>query len=170
MDFIDHTVNWCKGEIFEGKMVVLAGAILLITGFSFWKFGTTPNAKAIWIPLVISAILFMVGAGVMIMNNQKRIPEYQKTFSENPEAFIASEKARAENFISWYPTTMYSIAGGLLVGIACYLFWAGPWGRAVGITVVILCLAVMVIDHFSEERAHTYYDAIKTFAPPEPEG
>ena len=42
MDFIQYIINWCKGEIFEGKMFALFGVIVLIIAGLYWKFGHFP--------------------------------------------------------------------------------------------------------------------------------
>ena len=56
MDIINHSINWCKGEIFEGKMSLLFGAIILVVSLAYWKFGSTDAAKAIFFPLLTVAI------------------------------------------------------------------------------------------------------------------
>jgi hypothetical protein len=67
MDFIEHTINWCTGEIFEGKMVPLFGIAVRIISIMFWKIWATPFAKAIVIPL-----LTLNPDGVIIHGNCNR--------------------------------------------------------------------------------------------------
>jgi hypothetical protein len=57
MNFIEHTVNWCTGEIFEGKMIAMFGITVIIISIAFWKTGTTPFAKAIVVPLLVVGLL-----------------------------------------------------------------------------------------------------------------
>jgi len=47
-----------------------------------------------------------------------------------------------------------------VVGLACFLFWGGVWGRTLGLRLVMLALSGMFLDHFSEERAGIYYSHI----------
>lgn len=160
MEFIQHSIAWCKGEIFEGKLVLLFGLLVIIIAVLFFKFGGTPNAKAMLYPLLITGLLYSLIAGGMIINNQKRIVEYQLAYEKDPDVFVLSEKERADNFISWYPKTRWIFAIIGLVGIALNIFWATPLPRAIGISLIILMLSTYVIDHFSEERADTYYKHI----------
>ena len=43
MEFIQHTINWCKGEIFEGSMVALYGAVIVIVSISNFNLLTCPQ-------------------------------------------------------------------------------------------------------------------------------
>ena len=47
MEFINHTIDWCKGEIFEGRMILLLGIFVLAVSLVYWKFGSTPQAMAL---------------------------------------------------------------------------------------------------------------------------
>lgn len=161
MEFVEHSIAWCRGEIFEGRMIAVFGVLVSLAALAFWRFGTTPFGKALFIPWLIFGLACIAGGFYMQNSNQQRIKTYTESFKEDPDAFVQSEKARAENFIRWYPITMYTTAALMIGGLACYLFWGGAWGRSIGLTILLIGLAVLVIDHFSEERAHTYYGHIE---------
>ena len=157
MDFIQHTIEWCRGEIFEGRLILLFGIVTIIIAFLFWKAGTTPGARAMLWPLLIVGLLYsMTGAGMMYNNNQ-RIINYTKAYENNPVQFLESEKERTDTFISWYPKTRYIFAGIAILGILFNIFWAAPLGRAIGLCLILMTLATYVVDHFSEERADKYH-------------
>lgn len=162
MNFLDHAINWCKGEIFEARLILLFGIIVLASAFLFSIIGKTPSARAMLYPLLVVGIMFSIIGGGMLYSNPKRIVEFEKAYAENPEAFVASEKARTDEFISWYPKTRYIMTGLGLLGILLFIFWAAPIGRAIGISLIILMLGTFVVDYFSEERAATYQNAIET--------
>ena len=65
MEFIQHTINWVRGEILESVVFAAFGFITLIISIIFWRFGKTPNAKGMIIPLlVIGLFYFIAGAPV----------------------------------------------------------------------------------------------------------
>ena len=161
MEFIQHSTNWCKGEIFEALWILFFGILIIFSAFLFYKIGTTPGAKAMLYPLLLIGIVVgSIGSG-MIYNNSKRIVEFQKAYEKNPQAFILSEKERTENFISWYPKTRWIFAIPGIMGILVFMFWAIPIGRAIGISLIFMMLTTFVIDHFSEERALIYREKIE---------
>ena len=161
--FFEHTTDWIKGELFEGKLIIVFGLVTCICAILFSKMGTTPNAKAMLFPLLIAGILFIAIGGGMLYSNPKRLVEFRKTYQENPAAFVQSEKDRVEVFTKWYPITRYIFAGLGVLGIVLFLFWDKPIGRAIGIALLLMTIATYVVDHFSEERAATYYQHIESF-------
>jgi hypothetical protein len=52
------------------------------------------------------------------------------------------------------------MAALILVGLCFFLFWAGPHGRAIGLTLMLLGFSILFLDHFSEERATGYHHII----------
>jgi hypothetical protein len=81
-----------KGELFEGKIIALVSFAKLLSSFLFWKFGTTPNAKAIVIPLLIVGIIAASVSAPMVFYKKKRLVEFQSNYEENRTAFIQSKK------------------------------------------------------------------------------
>jgi len=160
MEFIQHAINWCKGEIFEGSMFAIYGTVLVLVSMLFRKIGNTPFTKAMFIPLLVVGLLCIIGGTSLVISNNKRIREYQKAFEINRQEFVKSEKERTDNFIKWYPYTMYVTSVFIVIGIGCYLFWGGAWGRALGLSIILLGLSVLFLDHFSEERAESYHQKI----------
>jgi hypothetical protein len=71
MEFIQHTINWCKGEILEGSMVVLYGAVIVIVSILFRKIGATPFTKAMFIPLLVVGLLCIIVGGSLVVNNNE---------------------------------------------------------------------------------------------------
>lgn len=160
MEFIDHSLNWCKGEVFEAKFIILFSALILLSTILFWRMGTTPGAKAMIIPLLLVGLL-VGGLGLgMLMSNTKRLKNFQQAYQRDAQTFIQAEKERTDEFMSWYPITRYVMAGLGLVGIGLFMFWATPLGRAIGISLLLIMVGTFVIDHFSEERADIYHEKI----------
>jgi hypothetical protein len=160
MEFIQHSLNWCKGEIFEGKLSLFFGLIILLVGLSYFKWGSTVYAKAIIWPLIIVALMAM-GVGIYLIDtNSKRIVEYKAQFADNPTEFVQSEKNRTEDFIGWYPKTQKILFVLMVAGMLCMLLSHSAITRAIGIGLMLLSLYGFVLDHFSEERAGSYHKEI----------
>lgn len=98
MTLIDYTINWIKGELFEAKLIVTFGIITIIGAFLFGKIGTTPNAKALFVPLIIAGIIYSAIGSGMLYSNPKRMIELSQNYQQDKVEFAKSEKKRVNDF------------------------------------------------------------------------
>lgn len=160
MDFISHTLNWCKGEIFEGRIVLLFGLGLLIISILFWRYGETPSAKGIIIPLVLIAVL-CIGAGTtMNFSNQNRIEQFQKEYTEDAQRFKEKEKMRVETFMKVYLPIKIAMSLFILSGLFVLFFSGSFYWKSIALGLILCGFGGICLDHFSEERAIIYYEKI----------
>ncbi|MBL4782243.1 MAG: hypothetical protein JKX92_08375 [Porticoccaceae bacterium] len=160
MGIISGSLQWCKGEIFEGRLYLLFGICVCLLAFLYWKSGSTVFAKAMFLPFLLLGLLAS-GTGLsLMMSNEKRLIDYQQAFDSSPNEFLASDKLRTEGFIGWYPYTMYGMSTLIIIGIALFLFLPTATGRAYGLATILLGFSILFLDHFSEERAHRYHGKI----------
>ena len=160
MEFVEHAVAWCRGEIFEGRMLALFGASVVALAFIFGKLGSTPSTRARFWPLLVDGMAALVVGVSMNFSNQARIPAYRAAYAEDPAGFVQSELQRTEAFIRWYPYTMYTFSVVILLGCGIFLWRPTPLGRAIGLATLVMGLSVLFLDHFSEERAEAYHSKI----------
>jgi hypothetical protein len=162
MDFLQQTINWVKGEIFEAIIIGSFGLLTIICSLLLWKFGETPNAKAVIIPLAVVGILLLAITIGGITGNNKRLLQYTEAFKKDKIEFVKSEKKRVEDFQYLYKMTIIIASIGFVIAICFFLFTNNPTLKAIGLALIILGLAGLSIDFFSKERADTYYKAIMT--------
>ena len=165
MEFIEHTIEWCKGEIIEGKVILTFAVIIGIVGIAYIVWGSSPYAKAApWALLSLS--VFALSTGIyLITANQKRISAFKTIYEQNPEEFVLSEKERTATFIKWYPITQKIIFGLMVAGMLCMILSHKTVIRTIGIGLMIFSLFIFIVDHFSEERALKYQQKILEYNP-----
>lgn len=161
MDFINHTFSWVKGEIFEATLIFFFSLIVFISGFMFWKLGSTPNAKALFIPLLVVGAIFTSSGVSMYFSNQKRLVEYEKSYQTDAQAFIQQEKERIEGFMYMYTMTKIIATAFFFVAILFFWFSKSHNFHAIAIALILFGLSALVIDYFSTERANIYYEQIE---------
>ena len=164
MGLIEHTVRWCQGEIFEGKMIVLAAIAVSLVGFSFWKFGTTEYAKSIFIPFLFVGVLLGGLGTTLITSNPKRIVTFQEAYNQDPIAFVKSEKIRTDAFISWYPKTLWILVVVGTLAMIGYGLTLRALPNSISLALLLVCFMGLMIDHFSKERAFVYAKEIEAEA------
>jgi len=159
MEFIEHTIAWCKGEVFEGRIILFTGILIIVSAFLFYKMGTTPYAKAIVLPLLVLGVFYSATGLAMNFSNEKRIEQFSKEYEVNKKEFIKEEKQRVENFSNWYIYTRISMSIIIAAGIVMY-FIGGTTLTSIALVLMILGFSGFALDHFSQERAKTYYEQI----------
>lgn len=160
MDFIQHSINWVKGEIFEAMIYGSFGLLTIFCSLLFWIFGTTLNSKAVQIPFALVGIFFLVTAISGIVTNNKRLREYPSAYRLNKEEFVLSEKKRVESFQYLYKMTIVIASLSFAISLSFFYFSDHSLLRAVGIALILFGMAGLVIDYFSKERADIYYEII----------
>lgn len=160
MNFFNSTSAWIKGEILEGILIFAFGATTILSGWLFWKFGTTPNAKALIIPLIIAGFVYAALGGSMYVSNQNRLPIFRQSFTQNKSEFIQTEKKRVEDFQYMY--TISKVVAAVFFLLTLLIFWfsksSSLQGWGIGLT--LFAISGLVVDYFSQERAEIYYKAI----------
>lgn len=160
MNIIQHTLAWTKGELFESKMIILFGITTVVLGWIFYKIGTTPNAKAMFIPLFVIGLIYTVIGSNMLYSNQRRMIEYPIKFKENKTEFLHVEKIRVESFQYQYKISKVVATICFLMTIFIFLFTKTPTWQGIGIGLSLFGLVGLIVDFFSEERANIYYHEI----------
>lgn len=160
MEFIQHSINWVKGELFEAWFIVAFGAVTIVGGFLFWKIGYTPNARALFWPLAISGFIYLCIGGGMLFSNYRRIEELPEKYRLDHSTFLRSEKQRVEAF--QYGYTISKTVATLFFGVTLLIFWStkNPTWMGIGIGLAYFAIAGLLVDYFSQERADVYYRAI----------
>ena len=157
MNFHQHTLNWLKGELFEGTIILISGIVLIIIALMLWRFGTSPNAKSLIIPILVVGLLFSLGIGSMMISNEKRIAQFEKAYLDDSKAFILSEKQRVEDFQVLYKYSVGFAAISFLLTIIAFGFLGNRTFQSICIALMIISVSLIIIDHFSKERSEIYY-------------
>lgn len=153
---LEHSLAWCRGEIVEGRLIALGALLVLFAAGSLWLWGATPVARSLVLPLAVVGLVFG-GIGVTLMSsNPARIVAFTEAHSSDPAAFARAERERTDAFIAWYPRTAAISAALVGLALVAYLFLHAPLARSIALAVMLLGFGVLVIDHFSEERARAY--------------
>ena len=160
MEFIEHTVNWVKGENFEGGMVALYGAMLVVLAVYFWKFGHSATARVLIIPFLVVGLFWGIAGSGGRYRNTHRVEEFRMEYEKDPAVFVKSEKKRVEGFMGWYRWLLIGWSTLVIVGLALFNFWGGNLGRAIGLAVILFAVAGLMVDHTSEHNARAYHAEI----------
>lgn len=160
MSFIQHSIAWARGEIFEASIMGGVGLLLLVIAFLYWRIGSTPGAKAMILPLLAVGLILGVAGISGRSGNQKHIERCEALEPDALPEFVRAEKERVEGFESLYNFTM--ILAPICFAAACIIFWLtlNPHARGVAVALLLIGASGLVIDLFAKERGDIYYGKI----------
>jgi hypothetical protein len=159
---LENTLHWYKGEVFEAKFILLFGVVTIALSLIFRYLGTTPYAKALFIPMLVTGLLFAISAGWGIYSNDKKAAVIEQRSQSDTKEFIASEKKRVEDFQWLYTFSLITSAICFVLALVFLGFTKNIYLHATAIALVWFGIAFMVIDYFSKERATIYYEQLTT--------
>ncbi|GJH40023.1 hypothetical protein RCZ04_05730 [Capnocytophaga sp. HP1101] len=160
MNLFEYTQNWLKGELFEGKLVLAFAIITALLGVAFWKFGNTPTAKALLLPLLVIGAIYAAVGTTLITSNGKYRTTFEAQYQESPTAFAESEKARVEGFQYQYVISKAVATACFIITLLIFWFSKSYMWQGVGIGLTYFGLVGLVVDYFSQHRAESYYQHI----------
>ncbi|MGL5014814.1 MAG: hypothetical protein ACRC6V_11060 [Bacteroidales bacterium] len=157
---IQDTFNWYNGEIFEGKIILGFGILLIISAFLFYFFSNTPAPKALLIPFLLIGLFFSMTGSVMVFSNSKKVLQVEEIYQHDSNAFVKSEIKRVEDFQYLYPMSIAISLVSFLAALGLLYFVKNVHWQAIAITLILFGTAFAVIDYFSKERATIYYEQL----------
>ena len=161
MTFFQHTESWFRGEAIEGGMLVIFGSLLAILALYFWKFGQTPTASVLVVPLLVVGLFWGGAAGFGLTRISSRVEQSRAEYEKAPAEFVQSEKKRVEGFFTWYRPLLIGWSLLIIVGLGLFHLWGGNLGRAIGLAVLLFGVAGLMVDHTSENNARAYFAEIE---------
>ena len=162
MELIDYTNKWLIGEIHEDLAMVIGGVLLLVLAILAWRFGTSESARAIFLPLLVAAVIFIGGGAALTINNHQRGEKFLEQYQESPQNFLDSEKARVADFMKIYPQTIIVASVLMVIAICLFAFCTRPWLRATALVLILVAFAALTIDYFSKERGIIYQQELNS--------
>ncbi len=169
---LTDTLNWVRGEQIEGIVVVCTALVILLLGILLPRFVASPAAKALMIPLIVVAGLYVaVGTSIAYSATQEKKVLTEKYQTTDQQTFVQDEIARVKTFQSSYNYSR--IITSVLFVVGLLLFWFSNYGtlnafwlshnttlQAVGIACTLFALVGICVDYFSMHRARLYYDIL----------
>ncbi len=159
MDFLQAYNDWVKGEVFQAKVMILIGVLLIPAYFWLYKSGN-PIGRGMLIPVSL-CIIVLVGYGSYVFTQRpKNIPIISQNYESNQEETVRLEQERAlkerKNF------TTAKIVWGVLMLIAVLLFFVirSPYANGLMIGLMLLAFTGFNLDSFLHYRLEMYYNRI----------
>ena len=164
MDVIRLSTDWARAEVFSAKMVWLTSLLIIATSAGFAYFGKTSMARAyIWPFLAASIFLIAVGIGLYLAN-KPRVAGFEREYKANSEIFVKAEIARAQKSKKELAIVLKVLPLIILFASLLVILVYNPIWRAVGITVVVLSVILLMVDSNTDARNSEYLQQLESMS------
>lgn len=156
---IEHTNTWAQGDIAQGKLMLLVGAIALLATIFAWKSGGE-LLRGMLIPMVLIVLIATGYGGFMQIGRVAYVKDLAERYENDPEGSRAAEIARVQNDCKNYRMMNYIWSAFFVAGVALvFIAGSGTW-KGLGLGLIVLSAVGFVLDNFLHERAAVYLKAL----------
>lgn len=158
-------LDYFAGE--RQEMLLILTGLLLLSALALWLWMATRTsfAAAFAITVIATAVLFSGTALSLFVRDQGLSARVVQTMgTERGTASLAAERERIAVVVSKYP--IYRYASGVIAFIALLglALSARGWVHGLVAGLLLLVVAQVLIDHYSEQRASAYFKRLSIYA------
>lgn len=155
-------LDYFAGE--RKEMLLILGCSLLLSALAFWLWMAVRDHFAVAFAItVIATSVLLSGTALSLFVRDKGLSDaiVQAMGTAQQTTSIAAERERIAVVISKYP--VYRYAAGIIACIALFglVFFARDWVHGVSAGLLLLVVAQVLIDHYSEQRASAYFKQLE---------
>lgn len=140
-------------------LTILAGAFIF-TAASAALFAVARDSfsKPLLVTVAVIAVLLSGIALSLLHRDANAAAELSAAMaSDQGVGALDAELARVAVVLSKYDGYRYFVSALGLVALAAFALTKKPWAHAIAVGLLLLVVAQVVIDHYSEHRAHRYH-------------
>ena len=160
MNLIDYTTTWVKGEILQGKIMIIIGVILLIAMIAIFK-GENTILRGTLIPLCLVLLALFGYGGFQVTSRPSHIVKVSEIYDKTPDVAIEQEYSKAQKDDKTYRTLKVIWVILIAVVALLYLLFSTNYLKGLSIGLIILFLTTLIIDSTLHQRLSIYKSNIE---------
>lgn len=163
MELIEHTTEWVRGEVLQGRTMIIIGILIAIAGVFILKSDHT-ILRGTLIPLGLSAAILIGYGSFQVIARPGHVQNVETKLSSDPQMAIKTEYEKAQKDHRIYSmVTNYIYPILMMIVIALYFFYPSDQFRGIMIGCFGLFLTLIVLDSTLNYRLKTYMSALELY-------
>lgn len=161
MEFLEHTTSWVKGDIFQGKIMLVTGTLFLIISLAIFK-GNHSILKGMIIPLSLGCLILLGYGSVLTFTRPGHLVNIKNIHAENPNQAAEQEFEKAQRDHKNY--AMLTPIWVALIGVSALMLYVlnTDFLKGLSMGLVALFLTALLVDTLLHHRLKPYHDALQT--------
>lgn len=157
----EGVTQYFLGERHEGLLIVAGSIVLSILAYWLWGATKTGFAAAFAATVIAAALLLAGTAGSLLVRDKELVVKVvQGIDSPAQHAVVATERERVGVIVSKYRYYRYGAAVIAALSVLGLFLSDRPWVHGVAAGLLLVVVAQVLIDHYSEQRARVYYERL----------
>jgi len=159
MQLIQYTSEWIKGEVNQGKILIILGVVLLIISFFIFK-NTNEILRGMLIPFGLILLMLFGYGGYQIFSSPNKLTKVTDSYKENAKNTIQKEYEYAQKGDKSYTQLKPIWAFLIVVSVALYFIFSKDYFKGLAMGLMVLFLTTLILDSVMHYRLKTYLKGI----------
>lgn len=160
MDLIEHTAIWVKGEVLQGRIMIVTGMALCLAGAAIFTSDNTVLKGTL--PPLILVILALCGyGGYQVISRPAHTGKLTEPYRSNPHQTIKNAYTKAQNDDKTYSLLKKVWITLALLSAASFFFFSSEYVNGLSLGFAGFFLGGLVIDSFLHQRLTVYMKALE---------
>ncbi len=159
MELIKYTSEWVKGEIFQGKIMLIIAILFLFASIAILK-SNHEILRGTLIPLGVIILLLLGYGGFQTFGRQSYMTKVTTVYKESPEKTIKQEydKALKDGKIYKILKIVWTIL--IVISVIVYFVFSKDYFKGFAIGLIELFLITLIVDSMLHYRLEIYLKGI----------
>jgi hypothetical protein len=159
MSFIPYTKEWVKGEILQGKVMVVAGLLLVLCLFFIFKNENTV-LKGMFMPIALLMVLNLGYGSFVLYSRPKHLEVISKLYQQNRQEAIQKELIKAQADNKNYTTIKPIWAIFIVTSTIIFFFIKNEYYKGLTLGLIFLFVSFLLIDTLLHHRLKPYLEVL----------
>jgi hypothetical protein len=155
MNLLEHTSNWVKGEVTQGKIMVPIALILLFAVVTIWK-SDQDFLRSMVIPLSLVVLAIGGYGGFQIFGRPGHVGKVQEVYDRSQQEALQMEYDKAVKDDKTYSRLKPIWAGLIIVCMILYFVFREESQQGFIIGLAVMFLSVLLLDTTLHHRLKIY--------------
>ena len=160
MELINHTTQWVKGEVLQGRIGFGAGILIVLTFLYFADFEQS-FYKGMILPMAILQLVLLGYSGFQMVMRPKHIEKVSQEIQLNPANAVSMELEKSQKDDKIFSIIRIVWPALFVVSLILFFILKSEFFKGMGLGFVVFFGIAFIFDSFLHYRLKTYLTALQ---------
>lgn len=160
MELIKHTTQWVNGEIHQGRVMLILGAIFAVLAIFIIR-NNNEILKGMLIPMGLITLILIGYGSMQVIVRPKHVDTVAELYKTNPKQALDNELNKAKKDDKTYSMVPYFWFTGIAIAAIVFFLSSQYYYKGLGIGLIGLFLTMLILDSTLHHRLVIYLKALK---------